>query len=135
MSKDLRKTINASATIYKLACMGFKEHADEGDKIIFWRKTDNLFITIYKGDEKPSGGGKVLTKKEAYDFLLEGADNVMCYEYGADNCEECKDKDECTCWTGMQKEDLNNAGIGEPDDFMDFEEFCRMGWENFELWD
>lgn len=80
-------------------------------------------------NKKPVGNGKVLTKREAYDKLIAGGE-VMCYEYGSDNCEEIHVNRSCTCWTGMYRDDLKN----DDDSYMTFEEFDKMGWENFEVW-
>jgi len=70
---------------------------------------------------KVNGGGEAVSLDEAKKLLRSGEiAEIMVYQYGAINCDECIDKEECTCWTGCTVEDLGEDGDGL-DDYKHFE--------------
>lgn len=51
-----------------------------------------------------------LTKEEAYEAVMEGADNVMVQRDECCDDEECKCTPENPCWFGIQKGDGDENG-------------------------
>jgi hypothetical protein len=108
----------------------FIEKGEDSFRACHKCKTDEFLMDMEtskaKIEKKPNGGGTTITKRQAYNNLKDGV-AIMCFEYGADNCEEdhSETNGECTCWTGMEIEDVED---------MTFKEFEKMGWENFEIW-
>ena len=72
-----------------------------------------------------------LTREEAKELVLEGADNVMCADvevlilanpsYAEDHPEECDE--DAPRWVGVMLDDLDEETSEFP-----------SGWKNFELW-
>lgn len=60
-----------------------------------------------------------LTKQEAYEAVMSGADNIMVREYFAYGCEEHGRKN---CWVGIQKGDEDENGEWPEE------------WTTFEAW-
>jgi hypothetical protein len=66
-----------------------------------------------------SGGGIPITRAEAYEAVMAGADNVMCLEYYDHGCSDHCDNQ---CWVGVQR--------GDEDENGEWPEH----WKTFELW-
>lgn len=76
----------------------------------------------------PNGGGIRISREEAIRILDAGlvpkGMTVMCYQYGDDSCEECKDLEECIHWAEITKEDLDQDDLQASFDMR----------KHFELW-
>jgi len=82
-----------------------------------------LIIKYKPMSQTPDGGGfKISSKTASYllaNDLLKNAE-IVCYEYGKDNCDECEG--ECEHWNGVYKDDLNEDNEFDSD------------YINFEIW-
>lgn len=72
--------------------------------------------------ETPSGGGRRISRYEAEQLIEDEPyrQDIMCFDYGKDNCDECEGA--CICWNGITIDDFNEEGHLD-DDYVNFEQW------------